>query len=71
MARHYFEILLKDHAEYLSTYYKAAELYTSLEENEKADEIYQRGIELAKKQGNQLALRELQSAYDMFLFENE
>lgn len=69
-ARKYFEILLKDHSEYLATYYHAANLYADLEENELAESTYKKGISLALEQENHLAHRELQNAYNEFLFED-
>ena len=70
-AKQYFEKLLKSHSDYLPTYYHAALLYAEFEENEKADEVFQKGVELAKSQEDDHALRELKSAYENFLFETE
>jgi len=66
----YFEILLENHADYLATYYHAANLFVDLGEHEKAETTYKKGLELALKQGNSLAHRELQNAYNQFLFED-
>ena len=68
-ALEYYEQLLTQHPDYLPTYYHAANLYAELNEGAKAEEIYNKGIALAKHQGNSLALRELQNALDEFLFE--
>ena len=59
--------LLEEHSGYLPTYYQAAKLYEELEENEKASEIYQRGIELSKEAQDLHTLKELQKAYQQFL----
>ncbi|MTI19921.1 tetratricopeptide repeat protein [Fulvivirga sp. RKSG066] len=66
----YFEILLQEHPDYLATYYHVAHLYLELEEDEKAEAAFKKGIELAQKQENALSLRELQNAYNEFLFED-
>lgn len=68
-AREYFEKVLNEHKDYLPVYYQAAQLYMDLNEDEKADEVFKKGIELAKNQKNALTERELRSAYDEFLFE--
>ena len=67
----YFEKLLVEHADYVATYYHAAKLYADLGESEKAEEIFLKGIEIAKTQNEPLALRELQNAYNEFLYEDE
>lgn len=69
-ARKYFEILLKDHPKYLPTYYHVANLYADLGEHQLAEATYKKGIDLALEQSNSLAHRELQNAYNEFLFED-
>ena len=64
-----FETLLRDHKDYLPTYYHAARLYQDLGEREKAIRTYEDGIALARKHSDAKALRELQSAYDEMMFE--
>jgi len=64
-----FEDLLSKHENYLATYYHLADLYVDFDDRDKAEDLYVRGIALAKKQDNYLALRELQNAYNEFLFE--
>jgi tetratricopeptide (TPR) repeat protein len=68
-ARRYFEILLNSHPTYLPTYYHAAKLYQETGDREKATEVFEQGIALARQQSNTKALRELQSAYNEFTFE--
>lgn len=68
-AREYYDILLTHHPEYLATYYHAALLFIELNEDALAEETFKKGIALAQKQGNSLSLRELQNAYNEFLFE--
>lgn len=66
----YFEKLLDEHPDYIATYYHAARLYADLGEREKAEHAFDTGIEKAKAQQEALALRELQNAYNEFLFED-
>lgn len=70
-AKSYFEQLLNDHESYLATYYHAAHLFFELGEDHRAKEVYEKGIALAEKQGEKMALRELRNAYANFLFEIE
>ncbi|ELR69357.1 hypothetical protein C900_05137 [Fulvivirga imtechensis AK7] len=70
-SRMYFEKLLKDHPDYLPTYYHVAQLYMALGLKQQAEESFLKGIDLAKTQNNSLALRELQNAYNEFLFDDE
>lgn len=63
----YFEQLLQEHATYVATYYHVGKLYEELTMDTKAEETYKRGIEIATKQDEQLALRELKNAYQEFL----
>jgi tetratricopeptide (TPR) repeat protein len=65
-----FEDLLKNHADYIGTYYHAAALYVELGESEKAETTYEAGIEKAKELNETHALKELQSAYMNFQFED-
>ncbi|QIP13423.1 tetratricopeptide repeat protein [Spirosoma aureum] len=65
-AKDYFDQLLVEHPDYLPTYYHAAALYTDLDERDKAAELYEKGIELARVQNNQKALQELQRAQQAF-----
>ena len=66
-----FDNLLKNHPEYIGTYYHAAALHSELGNLEKAESIYIQGIEKAKELKEAHALRELQTAYTNFQFENE
>lgn len=61
-ARHYFDQLLTEHPNYLPTYYHAASLYADLDERDKAAELYEKGIALARAQDNEKTLQELQRA---------
>lgn len=70
-AREYFDKLLSQHEKYVPVYYHAASLYRKLGKQEKAAEIYEKGITTARNQNNQHALRELRAAYNEFLYEGE
>ncbi len=65
-ARLYFDQLLAEHPHYLPTYYHAAALYAELDERDRAAELYDKGIELARAQNNQKAMLELQRAQQAF-----
>ena len=65
-ARPYFDQLLTDHPDYLPTYYHAAALYADLNERDRAADVYEKGIALARVQNNQKTLLELQRARQAF-----
>lgn len=67
----YFENLLENHVNYVGTYYHAAKLYAILGKNEKAEATYKKGLHIAQAQGDRHAHRELQNAYNEFLFDEE
>ncbi len=68
-ALEYFEKLLKEFPQYLPTYYHAAALFFESSQNKEAENTYLLGIKLAEKLNKEKALRELKSAYQMFLDE--
>lgn len=68
-SRQLFEDLMKNHPDYIGTYYHAAQLYADMDDRTRADDIYQKGIEKAKTLNEAHALKELQSAYLNFQFE--
>ena len=68
-AKYYYDKLLMDHPTYLGTYYHAAALYAENIDRVKAERIYLKGIELAKQQSENNALRELENAYLNFQFD--
>ena len=70
-SRQIFEYLLKNHADYLATYYHLGALYVELGELQLVETTYLSGIELALKIGNEKTLKELKGAYQMFLDELE
>ena len=80
----YYEHLLQNHANYVPTYYHAAELYTNLGNYEKANQTYLKGLEVCKttiqkaqEQNIEIdkvtlkSLQELKSAHELFLMEFE
>jgi tetratricopeptide (TPR) repeat protein len=70
-AKNIFEYLVENHPDYLATYYHLGALHVELEMFEAAQSIYQKGISLAQKLGNEKALKELKGAYQMLLDELE
>lgn len=69
-AQIYFEQLLKQHPDYLATYYHAAQLYADLGMIAAAAATYKAGIALAEKQQSAKTLQELKNAYQNFEFEH-
>lgn len=67
----YYERLLAEHPDYVGTYYHAAALYADLDEIEKADQTYQKGLEVARQAKDHKAAAELQNAYTNFQLEND
>lgn len=70
-ALEFYEKLLAEHENYIGTYYHAARLYVGLGQKKKAEDTYKKGMKTALEQQNLHAHRELQSAYNEFLFEEE
>jgi tetratricopeptide (TPR) repeat protein len=64
----YFDDLLSRFPDYLPTYYHAAKLKADFNKTDEAIEIYERGVKLALKQGDNATLRELKSALDELTF---
>ena len=62
-----FDELLTQHADYLPTYYIAAKFFSQSKPS-KAIAILETGIELAKKQNNEKARREMQSSLNELNF---
>lgn len=57
-----FEALRKDDPDYVGLYYHLAHIYTEIDKKEKALEIYDIGIDVAKAQNDLHALSELRNA---------
>lgn len=58
--------LLSDQPSYLPTYFKAAHLFWELEEWNRANDVFKKGIDLANQQKDEKAIKELSSAYQNF-----
>ena len=67
-ALYYFDKLLREHALYVPTYYQAAKLLQETGSIQRAIEVYEKGIAVARSQNEMKAARELQSAYDELTF---
>lgn len=57
-----FEALRKDDPDYVGLYYHLAHIYAEIEQTEKALEVYDAGIAVAKAQNDLHALSELRNA---------
>ena len=66
-----FEGLLKSHPDYLPTYYPFAHLLIEMNEVQRGEEVFKLGIAKAKELKEQKTMRELQAAYDDWLFLRE
>lgn len=61
-ALRFFEELMRDHPDYVGTYYHLARLYRMLSRTEDARRTYRQGIEVARRLGEVKSLAELQEA---------
>lgn len=66
-----FNFLLDNHSSYLPVYFPSAHFFFELGQIDKAREIFEKGIVLARDQSDEKAFKELQNAYQNFLFEND
>ena len=67
-ARQIFEDILDRDPGYVGSYYHLAKLLEGLGENDLAISWYEKGMEVAKKLGDNHALGELRSAYEELKF---
>jgi tetratricopeptide (TPR) repeat protein len=63
-ALQYYEDLVKNHKEYVGTYYHLGKLYEILNRKEDAIKTYQDGISVARAARDNHALSELQTVYN-------
>jgi predicted Zn-dependent protease len=63
-ARQLFEQLVGSFPQYLPTYYPYAQLLVERKETEKAEEIFNLGIERSRAAGDLKTLREIQALYN-------
>jgi tetratricopeptide (TPR) repeat protein len=61
----HFETLIREHPDYVPTYYQFAQLYENLERTEDAIRIYKLGLVAARNAGDLHAASEIQAALDM------
>ena len=67
-ARALFENILSRNPSYVGSYYHLAKLLERSGENDAAIKICEKGMEEAKKAGDQLAFNELQGIYDDLVY---
>ncbi len=66
-----FEMLYREHPDYLPTYYQLAKLYLESAAYSKAEEVYLKGMDLARQQSNSKTEKELKGAYQILKDETE
>jgi tetratricopeptide (TPR) repeat protein len=59
-----FERLSNSNPDYLPTYYPYAQLLIDRKENEKAESVFQKGIQMARSSKEQKTLREILALYN-------
>ena len=64
VARTLFESILQRDPQYIGSYYHLGKLLDRQGDETAAIEVFERGMEVAKKLGDQHALNELRGAYD-------
>jgi tetratricopeptide (TPR) repeat protein len=62
-ALQYYESLVKNHPDYVGTYYHLGKLYEALNRTLDAISIYEKGMEAAKNKRDNHAFAELQAVY--------
>jgi Tfp pilus assembly protein PilF len=67
-ARELFEAILKDEPGYVGTYYHLAKLLERTGETNEAIRVYEKGMEEAKKAGENHTYGELKSAFEELTF---
>lgn len=70
-AKSTFQKLLKEFPQYLPTYYTAANFFAGIEDIEKAQDTFIKGLALAKSLNQTKTYNELNNSYQNFLFEND
>jgi tetratricopeptide (TPR) repeat protein len=61
----YYLKLTNEHPEYVGTYYHLGKLYEKQEQKDKAIEVYQKGMAVARNKRDMHAFSELQGAYNV------
>jgi Tfp pilus assembly protein PilF len=67
-ARTLFEKNISNDRSYVATYYHLAKLLERMGDNEAAIKIYEQGMQVAKKAGDNHSYSELQSAYEDLVY---
>ena len=67
-AKSLFETLLKREPGYIGSYYHLAKLLERIGETDEAVKVYEKGMNEAKKAGDNHSLSELRSAYEELIF---
>ena len=67
-ARKLFESIVKNEPAYIGTYYHFAKLLERIGETDAAIKVYEKGMEEAKKAGDNHSLSELRSAFEELTF---
>lgn len=67
----YYQKVLREFPDYLPTYYRAAQFFSSVNLLEDAKSTFEMGIRLAENKKERKASTELRQAYQNFLFEND
>ncbi|MDZ4715667.1 MAG: tetratricopeptide repeat protein [Cytophagales bacterium] len=70
-ARIEFETLVKQHPNYLPTYYPAAHLMIEIGMEHEAEKLFLRGMDIARQQKNAKAEQELKAAYNVWQVERD
>lgn len=70
LAKKHFEIIAKEHQNYLPLYYHLGKLYEELENYSEAVNVYKKGIEIALLQNNLKTEKELSNALKNCELEN-
>ena len=65
----YFGKLLREHPGYLPTYYQAGSLYLSMNQNEQAKQILEKGMQVAQTTKDNHTYSELKSLYEEFFLD--
>jgi tetratricopeptide (TPR) repeat protein len=60
----YYEDLVKNHPNYVGTYYHLGKLYEALERRQDAISIYETGMKVSREQRDNHAFSELQAVYN-------
>lgn len=70
-ALEYYQNLTQNHPDYVGTYYHLGKLLETLNQKHEALQIYQRGMDTARKKKDQHALNELMGVFNMLYDELE